>query len=175
VTSLASPETGGAGIRLFATLPQRDYGSDALATAIDVAQWSEEIGCEGILIYDDNRRLDPWFVAGQVILATDRLEPLVAVQPAYLHPYAAARKVWTLSGQLGRRLAINVVAGGYSRDLDALGESLDHDVRYRRAFEYTHIVRELLRGRPVSFSGSHYSVERLSLPSYHGHQLEPRS
>ena len=76
-------------IRIFSTCPPSvDVTSKAgpgLAYrdhVAAIARWSEAAGCEGILVYADNRLVDPWLVAQGVIGATERLCPLVAVQPA---------------------------------------------------------------------------------------------
>ena len=38
-----------------------------LRNVIDVARWSEEAGCKGILVYADNSLIDPWMLC-QIIL-----------------------------------------------------------------------------------------------------------
>ena len=58
----------------------------------DVARWSEAAGCEGILVYTDNGIVDPWLVSQLILQSTERLAPLVAVQPAYMHPYWVAKR-----------------------------------------------------------------------------------
>src|SRR5262249_26682871 len=85
-------------IRVFSTCPQSsDHTSaDYLKRVIDVARWSEANGCEGILVYTDNRILDPWLVAQNIIQNTSRLCPLIAVQPVYMHPYSVAKMVTSL-------------------------------------------------------------------------------
>jgi alkanesulfonate monooxygenase len=68
-------------LRVYATCPQsKDVDvSEYKDRVADVARWSEEAGCHGILVYTDNGIADPWLVAQQVIEATERLRPLVAV------------------------------------------------------------------------------------------------
>jgi alkanesulfonate monooxygenase len=129
-----------------------------------VARWSEEWGCEGILVYADNGQLDPWTVAHVILRATDRLAPLVAVQPVYMHPYFVAKIVTTLGNLYHRRLYLNMVAGGFTGDLASLDDSTPHDRRYERLVEYTTIVQRLLDSPdPIRFAGSFYSVDNLRL------------
>jgi alkanesulfonate monooxygenase len=45
----------------------------------DVARWADRAGYRGILLYTDNKLVDPWLVAQIVIDATEELCPLVAV------------------------------------------------------------------------------------------------
>ena len=70
-------------IRIFATSPQsKDVNSSEYRQRIiDVAQWSEEFGCTGILVYTDNGIVDPWQVAQVIVENTDSLSPLVEFNP----------------------------------------------------------------------------------------------
>lgn len=128
-----------------------------------VARWSEDHGFRGILVYSDNRLVDPWMVAQLIVQSTRRLSPLVAVQPAYMHPYAVATKVATLASLYGRRTFINWVAGGFRNDLVALADRTPHDPRYDRLTEYATLVRRLTDGETVTFDGEYYEVNGLSL------------
>ena len=71
----------GAGVCVFSTSPQSTALDRALyrQNVIDVARWSEEAGCRGILVYTDNSLVDPWLVAQIIIENTERLSPLVAI------------------------------------------------------------------------------------------------
>src|SRR6187200_2083546 len=71
----------GQGIKLFSTGPQSidHQPGEYLRKIADVTRWSEACGCEGILIYTDNRILDPWLVSQVVVENSERLAPLVAV------------------------------------------------------------------------------------------------
>jgi alkanesulfonate monooxygenase len=56
-----------------------------------------------------------------------------------------------------------MVAGGFRNDLLALGDQTEHDDRYVRLVEYTLLVKRLLTGERVSFTGNFYDVHQLSL------------
>ena len=155
-----------AGLKIYTTGPLAAQAApgDALQRIRDTARWSESAGCEGMLVFSDNRQLDPWLVAHIVIEATESLAPLVAVQPLYTHPYTVAKMVWSLAGLYGRRVDLNMVAGGFKNDLAALGDETPHDERYARLVEYTTIVRRLLEEQgPVTFVGRYYNVSNLRL------------
>src|SRR5437868_1882813 len=100
-------------LELFSTCPQSADGDRAGygRKVADVARWSERAGCTGILVYSDNRLVDPWLVSQLIIQNTAHLCPLVAVQPIYLHPYAVAKMVASLGLLYGRRIYLNMVAG----------------------------------------------------------------
>lgn len=130
----------------------------------DVARWSERWGCKGILVYSDNRQLDPWLVSHVILQNTNALYPLVAVQPVYMHPYTVAKMIATFAHLYGRRICLNMVAGGFKNDLTALNDPTPHDRRYDRLVEYTLIIRRLLEGAaPVTFEGEFYTVRGLKL------------
>jgi alkanesulfonate monooxygenase len=158
--------TAAAGVlELFSTCPQsKDLPADEYRRRVaDVAAWSDRAGYRGILVYTDNQLVDPWLVAQLVIESTEQLCPLVAVQPVYMHPYTAAKMVSSFAHIYGRRIFLNLVAGGFRNDLLALGDQTEHADRYERVVEYTLIVKRLLQGERVSFAGMYYTVENLSL------------
>ena len=154
-------------VEIFATCPEGrelDPGYDYLQNIIDVARWSEEFGCRGILVYTDNGLLDCWQVAQVILENTKTLAPLIAVQPLYMHPYTAAKKVATYAHLFGRKVYLNLVAGGFKNDLLALCDETPHDDRYLRIIEYTLIIRKLLEDAgPVTFEGKYYSVKNLRM------------
>ena len=152
-------------LELFSTCPQsRDLPADQYRRRVaDVAAWSDRAGYRGVLVYTDNQLVDPWLVAQLVIESTEQLCPLVAVQPVYMHPYTAANMVSSFAHIYGRRIFLNMVAGGFRNDLLALGDQTEHAERYARVVEYALLVKRLLLGERVSFTGRYYSVENLTL------------
>ncbi len=146
------PVPGGADRRVF------------LQNVIDVARWSEEAGCKGILIYADNSLIDPWMLCQIIFENTEQLCPLPAIQPVYMHPYTIAKSVTTLAYLYGRRICLNMIAGGFTNDLLALNDTTPHDKRYARLIEYTTIIKELLAGESaVSRDGEFFKVDKLRL------------
>ncbi len=155
------------GGKVFSTCPsssgQKDFRTYK-KTVIRAAQWSEDAGCNGMLVYTDNSMLDPWVVAQTILDNTFHLSPLVAIQPVYMHPYSAAKMVASLSGMHERRIHLNMVAGGFRNDLLALSDPTPHDERYERLIEYATIMLALLRDpSPLTFKGRFYQVTNLVL------------
>ncbi len=151
----------GVNIRVYTTSPQtKDVpAADYAERVAAVARWSDEAGCHGILVYTDNGIADPWLVAQLIIQSTQALSPLVAVQPVYMAPYAVAKMVATLGYLHGRRVDLNMVAGGFRKDLLSLDDDTPHDDRYVRLVEYAQVVRGLLTSnKPFSFEGKYYRV-----------------
>src|SRR2546425_11745465 len=81
-----------------------------------------------------------------------------------MHPYAVAKMVATLGFLHGRRVYLNMVAGGFKNDLEALNDSTPHDERYARLVEYTPLIMDLLGStRPVTLDGRYYRVTQVKL------------
>ena len=163
-------------LALFSTCPQssKSTAHDYVDRVIETARWSEEAGCVGILVYTDNSLVDPWQVAQIILENTQTLAPLVAVQPIYMHPYWLAKKITSLGFLYGRKVYLNLLAGGFRNDLLALGDDTPHDRRYDRVIEYTTIVNGLLRGDgPVTLKGDFYQVENLQLAPALPAELRP--
>jgi len=153
-------------VEIFSTCPESSRMAPELYKkhVIDVARWSEEAGCRGILVYSDNSLLDPWLLSDLIIQNTAALCPLIAVQPIYMHPYTVAKMVASFAQLHRRRIYLNMIAGGFKNDLIALNDTTPHDECYDRLVEYTAIIKQLFLGTaPVTFAGKFYHVDKLKL------------
>src|SRR5690554_5688030 len=104
---------------LFTTTPESvNFKGSSFADGVrKIARESERHGYRGTLIYSDNRLADPWTIAVVLIEETERLLPMIALQPVYMHPYTVAKKIATIALLYNRRIAINLIAGGFRNDL----------------------------------------------------------
>jgi len=153
-------------LELFATCPQSNAADSEsyIRNVTTVARWSEDCGCRGILVYTDNSLVDAWLVSQIIVETTKTLCPLIAVQPAYMHPYAVAKIIASLGFLYGRRVYLNMVAGGFKNDLVALNDVIPHDKRYVRLIEYTMIIKQLLASpTPVTYEGEFYKIDKLKM------------
>lgn len=163
-------------IEIFATAPQsKDSNStDYLRQVADVARWSEQFGCKGILVHADNGNCDPWVVSNVILQNTTTLCPLVAVQPAYMHPYTVAKLISSYAFMYGRQFYVNMIADGFKNDLFALNDQTPHEGRYVRLTEYSQIMKQLLESpAPVRFSGQYFQVENLKMSPPLPDELQP--
>ena len=165
----------GPGLTIYTTCPpSRGATAGYRASIRDVARWAEDAGCVGVLVYADNGLVDPWLVAQLILTSPERLVPLVAVQPIYMHPYAVAKMVASLAFLHGRRVDLNLVAGGFRHDHKALADHTPHDRRYDRLREYGALVAGLLRGEaPLTVGGEFYTVTGLVLAPPLSETLRP--
>jgi alkanesulfonate monooxygenase len=154
-------------VQVFSTCPPSTAAAPAAYPewVARTAAWSERAGCTGTLIYSDHSLLDPWLVAQLVVQATDRLGPLVAVQPTCMSPHSAAKMVSSIAHlHPGRPVFLNMIAGGFRNDLGAMNDPTPHDRRYARLVEYTTILTRLLTDpAPLTFTGEFYGVTNLRL------------
>jgi alkanesulfonate monooxygenase len=153
-------------IEIFSTCPPigSNPGVEYSKAVADAARWSEKWGCTGMLVYTDNSQVDPWLVSQLIVQGTQHLAPLVAVQPVYMHPYTVAKMVSSLGVLYGRRIYLNLVAGGFKNDLAALNDPTPHDERYDRLVEYATIIKGLLADdESISFQGKFYRVDKLKM------------
>jgi alkanesulfonate monooxygenase len=182
------PTTGSNGvIEIFTTCPGNtsdatverpgfytEGGPTYLKRVIDVARWSEECGFKGILIYIDNSLIDNWKLAQVILERTERLIPLLAVQPIYMHPYWVAKQIATFGHLYGRQIALNMLAGAFPLDLKELGDTTPHDDRYKRMTEYTMAVMKLLESdQPTTYAGTYYRLQNVKMKPPLAKALKP--
>lgn len=158
------------GLTLIGTCPSlghRQSARDYLEDVRKAATLAERQGWAAVLIYSNHTQIDPWVVAQAVLGMTTTLSPLVALQPLYMHPFAAARSVASLSLLFERPVNINFVSGGLPRDLETFCDTLSHDERYERIVEYGTIMQHILFEKtPLTFDGKFYKVHSLLLQPF---------
>ena len=152
--------------KLIGTCPPASRsGADYLKEVAEVARWADDDGWEALLVYTDHRMADPWLVSQLVLQATKTLRPLLALQPIYAHPFTIAKSISSFAYLYGRQVYLNMVAGGFPQDLEALCDTTPHDQRYDRLVEYAKIIQSLLTNPALtSFDGHFYKVKNLRLP-----------
>ncbi|MEY9860743.1 alkanesulfonate monooxygenase [Catenulispora sp. GAS73] len=151
-------------LTIHTTSPMLTGGTvkESLERLDDVTTWTEESGCDGMLVFADNVSYDPWVVAGRILGKSDRLIPLIAANPVYQHPVTVAKSVNSVAAVHNRRIDLNLVAGGFSRHLTQMGCTLDHSERYDRLAEFGSIIAELTTSeRPAKYSGTYYKLNAI--------------
>src|SRR5256885_13853786 len=147
------------GLKIFSSSPVSAQAQSArcVRELQEFARASEDAGHEGALVFTDNSQLDPWLVSQIIVESTERLCPLVAIQPAYMHPYSVAKMIASFAHLYRRRLYLNMVAGGFKNDLLALNDLTPHDERYARLLEYTTVIHSLDR-KSTRLNSSHLVI-----------------
>jgi probable F420-dependent oxidoreductase len=105
---------------------------------------------------------DPWTVLATVAAATTTIRLGTAVYLLGLrHPIVTARHVVTLEALAGGRVVLGVGVGWLAEEFAALG--VDPRTRFSRAEEAAVALRRLWTEPQPSFSGTHFSFERVHL------------
>lgn len=162
-------------LRCLTVVPRTADPATATRLARDVVRWSDELDMDGVLLFTGaGAVLDPWLGAAAIVSTTRRLVPLVALNPLYSHPFAAARSLLSIAELHGRRVDLNLITGAALSELRAVGDRLDHADRYERLQEYVELLLLLLDGRPVTRAGRFYPADGLHLTPALPAGLRPR-
>ncbi|HKE46195.1 MAG TPA: LLM class flavin-dependent oxidoreductase [Steroidobacteraceae bacterium] len=164
----------GEGLKVFTTAWALARQGACVDQLQEIARWSDAAGCDGMLVLSDQEQLDPWLVAQVITGATERLCPVVTVQPGQLHPFTAAKKIASFAHLYGRPLHLNLVAGGIGTELAAFSDPIPHHERYARVVEYATLVLKLLQSaEPVTFIGRYYQVHNVAVTPALAAALQP--
>lgn len=142
----------------------------------DTIEWSDRHGATGVLLFEGNDTyVQPWLAAQATFANTQRLSPLVAVNPVYMHPFTAAKMVSSFAYLFQRRTYLNMITGTALSYLDALNDQLDKEERYARLREYAELMTLLLQsqGEPVTYEGKYYQTKNLKLEPAVPAELQP--
>lgn len=108
------------------------------------------------------RTIDAIMTLGIAGRETTRIELGTAVTPTYpRHPMAMAQQAMTAAQLCSNRFVLGIGLSHKRVITDMLGLSYDKPARHMR--EYLGVLRPLLRGETVNFSGEEYRVSNLAL------------
>ena len=125
------------------------------------ARNAEEAGIESVLLSFSRYEPDTFFIACAVGQATTKLKFIAACRLGLMQPAMFVQQVNTLSGLIGGRIALNIVAGSSPPEQRGYGDFLEHDERYGRAEEFLKICHSFWRNDgDVNFEGKYYHLER---------------
>lgn len=133
----------------------------------DVARDAEAAGWDAVWVWDHIMRdpgdphADPWILLAAIALATDRIRLGPMVTPlARRRPSQLAREVVTLDHLSGGRVTLGVGNGSRDREFTAFGDEGDLRRRAQMLDEGLAVLTGLWTGRPFSFEGTHYRIDR---------------
>lgn len=124
------------------------------------ARCAEEAGIESVLLSFSRYEPDTIFVACAVGQATRKLKFIVAYRLGLMQPTTFVQQINTLSGLIGGRVSLNIVAGSSPVEQRGYGDFLEHDERYARAEEFLKVCRAFWANNgEVNFSGKYCRIE----------------
>src|SRR5689334_6571416 len=125
------------------------------------ARCAEEAGIESVLLSFSRYEPDTIFVACAMGQVTTKLGFIVAYRLGLMQPATFVQQINTLSGLIGGRVSLNVVAGSSAVEQRGYGDFLDHDERYARAEEVLKVCRAFWANNgDVDFAGKYCHVEK---------------
>lgn len=147
-------------IGIFTINTRSSDPADYWAAFAGLVKLTDGYDFDGMLCFSANETLvDPWLAAHYLILNSRRLIPIVATNPVYLHPFAAAKMVSSFAYMHGRKTILNLITGASGRDREVLSDPIDHDDRYTRLGEYARIMKSLLTDpKMMDFEGRYYKL-----------------
>src|ERR1700752_3349353 len=124
------------------------------------AHCAENAGIESVLLSFSRYEPDTILIAGAIGQVAKKLKFIVAYRMGLMQPATFVQQINTLSGLIGGRVALNVVAGSSMAEQRGYGDFLEHDERYARADEYLNVCHAFWRNEgDVSFSGKYCRLE----------------
>lgn len=109
-------------------------------------------------------QLETWTATAALAALSKRMELIAAIKPKLFHPVVLAKMALGIEEISEGRLALNVVNAWYRPEIENAGIPFDdHDDRYAFGTEWLGIVRDLISGERVDFSGKYFSVKDYAL------------
>ncbi|MFN2533453.1 MAG: LLM class flavin-dependent oxidoreductase, partial [Pyrinomonadaceae bacterium] len=127
---------------------------------VKFARGAEESGIDAVLLSFSRYEPDTILIACALGRATTTLKFIVAYRMGLMQPTTFVQQINTLSGLIGGRVALNIVAGSSTAEQHGYGDFLDHDERYARAEEFLAICHSFWRDEAgVDFQGKYCQIE----------------
>jgi alkanesulfonate monooxygenase len=126
---------------------------------VKFSRCAEESGIESVLLSFSRYEPDTILIACAVGRATTRLKFIVAYRMGLMQSTTFVQQINTLSGLIGGRVALNIVAGSSTEEQHGYGDFLEHVARYVRAEVCLAICHAFWRNEgDVDFEGQHCRV-----------------
>ena len=125
------------------------------------ARCAEDAGIESVLLSFSRYEPDTILIACAMGQFAKKLKFIVAYRMGLMQPATFVQQINTLSGLIGGRVSLNVVAGSSAVEQRGYGDFLDHDERYARAEEFLEVCRAFWSNNgEVNFAGKYCHVEK---------------
>lgn len=107
-------------------------------------------------------QLETWTACAAVAEATNQIEIMAAVKPFFFHPAILSKMALGIDAISNGRLSLNLISGWYMPEMQQAGLAVRaHDDRYRYSREWLRIVKALIAGEQVDFSGEWFQLKGL--------------
>ncbi|MGF7156346.1 LLM class flavin-dependent oxidoreductase [Novosphingobium gossypii] len=124
------------------------------------AKVHEDAGFDRVLIANSAHRPDSLPIATWAAAATTKLAFMIAHRPGFIAPTMAARMFAILDRMSGGRCGVHIITGADDIEMQADGDFLTKDVRYRRSHEYVDVMRRVWSSaEPFDHDGEFYQAK----------------
>lgn len=124
------------------------------------ARCAQEAGIESVLLSFSRYEPDTIMIAAALGQAAKKLKFIVAYRLGLMQPATFVQQINTLSGVIGGRVSLNIVAGSSMAEQRGYGDFLEHDERYERAEEFLRVCRAFWANNgEVNFTGKYCRIE----------------
>ena len=141
-----------------------------IAAEAETAGWDGLFVADGMALgsekFPDFPWFDPWVVLGAMAVRTKRIRLGTMITPvSRRRPWKLARETVTIDHLSNGRLIFGVGLGAADDDggFFKVGEAIDLRVRAELLDEGLEIMNSLWKTKPVTFSGKHYKVDKMSM------------
>jgi alkanesulfonate monooxygenase len=125
----------------------------------EIAKSVEMAGFRGALMPSFPTSEEAWMISSLLARETRSLRFMIAFQPAFMHPWFAARMAATLQRIACDRIEWNVVTGSGGPMQHWYGDFVTDTDRYDRTMEFLDVVEAEFRGFPFTYGGRFYKVQ----------------
>ena len=136
------------------------------ADVAEMAAAAEQAGWDGLFVWEALYGVDAWVSLGAAAMRTSTIRLGTLLTPV------SRRKPWELAGQVATvdrlsagRVTLSVGLGALDSGFANFGEVCDRRTRAELMDESLEIMNGLWTGKPVSFSGTHYTVTPCDFPT----------
>src|SRR5205085_7464699 len=140
------------------------------ACEAEAAGWDALFVADALAIgtdkFPDMPWVDPWAALAAIAARTERIRiGTLLTPPSRRRPWKLAREVATLDQLSNGRMILSVGLGAAEHDggFFKVGEAMDLKTRARLLDESLDILAGLWSGKPFSYAGEHYHVDKLSM------------
>ncbi|MFL6212478.1 MAG: LLM class flavin-dependent oxidoreductase [Blastocatellia bacterium] len=143
---------------------------------VDAACDAEAAGWDGVFVADalaigtdkfpDMPWFDPWVALAAIAARTERIRiGTLLTPPSRRRPWKLAREVATLDQLSNGRMILSAGLGAAEHDggFFKVGEAMDLKTRAQLLDESLDILAGLWSGKPFSYAGQHYHIDRMSM------------
>lgn len=107
---------------------------------------------------------DPWVFSTALLRETKKLQLITAVLTGLWHPVVVAKLGATAAHVSDGRWHVNILAGWFQAEYEALGLPwLPHDERYRRAEEFIQVLQGVWNQEDFSHQGEYFRINNYTL------------